>query len=374
MDGSEPGIPGTSAVFASAFQVIEEETNEGRVEILDPELGGHFAESFFGKLQKQAEAIAISRDRMRARLPLAKQAIGKEGLKKRGKAGGNHGCTSRCDQPVGSQLKKFGHGFQVPIGIVHVDVPQVGGQLGEFSFDIEPGAIPVDQGADGKSVSHVMQPWTAAVTLGRCAEAELLGELGEGVSSRPLRESDHRARRRKNARSGWCRKEAISSFGVLFQSLYRGGMNRHVTRFSKLRPPDVKDSAIEVDIRSVQAEGFVHPHPRRHQQTEESRKGAGAESLGRGELLGSAKEPFDLLVAIDVRRLASVTMREKAWRWNLGARFGGTVPNGEAPDHTQTPSPSKRLSLRGLGGPAKRQFRGDVRGTLGLEKRNKIPQ
>ena len=58
-------------------------------------LGGHFVEPFFGKLQKQAEAIAISGDRMRARLSLAKQAIGEEGLKKRGKAGGNHGCTSR---------------------------------------------------------------------------------------------------------------------------------------------------------------------------------------------------------------------------------------------------------------------------------------
>ena len=57
-------------------------------------LEGDFAESFFGKMQKQAEAIAISRDRMRARLPLAEQAIGKEGLKKRGKVGGDHGCTS----------------------------------------------------------------------------------------------------------------------------------------------------------------------------------------------------------------------------------------------------------------------------------------
>ena len=36
-----------------------------------------------------------------------------------------------------------------------MDMPEVGGQLGEFSFDIEPGAIPVDQGADGKSMSHV---------------------------------------------------------------------------------------------------------------------------------------------------------------------------------------------------------------------------
>ena len=76
MDGSQSDISGTSAIFASAFQVIEKEANEGRVEILDPELGRHFVKSFFGKLQKQAETIAISRDGMRTRLPLAKQAIG----------------------------------------------------------------------------------------------------------------------------------------------------------------------------------------------------------------------------------------------------------------------------------------------------------
>jgi hypothetical protein len=96
----------------------------------------------------------------------------------------------------------------------------------------------------------------------------------------------------------------------------------------------MKDSAIEVDIGSVQAEGFTHPHPRHCQQTEEGRKRAGAESLGRGELLGPAKQSLDFLVAIDVRRLASVSMREKSCRGNLGARFGGAVPDGEAPDPT----------------------------------------
>jgi hypothetical protein len=95
VDGSQPGVPRASTVFASAFQVIEEETNERCIEVFDPDLGGHFAEPFLGKLQKQTEAIAISRYCMRARLSLAKQAIGEKRLKKRGEAGGNHGCTCR---------------------------------------------------------------------------------------------------------------------------------------------------------------------------------------------------------------------------------------------------------------------------------------
>jgi hypothetical protein len=154
-----------------------------------------------------------------------------------------------------------------------VDVPQIGGQLGKFSFDIEPAAIPEDQSADGKSVSHIMQPWTTAVALCWHAEAELLGELGEGVSSRrsgnpPPTLGD------EEGWSRWCGKEATSSFGVLFQSLYRGRMNGDITRFTKLRSLDMKGSTIEVDIRSVQAENFVR---------------ARAESLARGELLGSTK-------------------------------------------------------------------------------------
>ena len=78
MDGAEARIPCPSAVLANAFEVVEEKTNKGRIEILDQKLGGHFAESFFGKMQKQAEAITISRNGMRARLPLAQQAFGKK--------------------------------------------------------------------------------------------------------------------------------------------------------------------------------------------------------------------------------------------------------------------------------------------------------
>jgi hypothetical protein len=74
--------------------MVEKKTNKGRIEIFDLELGGHFTESFFGKMQKQAEAIAIPRDGMGARLALAEQAVSKEGLKQRGKVGRNHGCTS----------------------------------------------------------------------------------------------------------------------------------------------------------------------------------------------------------------------------------------------------------------------------------------
>jgi hypothetical protein len=57
--------------------MVQEETDQWCIQIFDLELRGDFAESFFGELQKQAKAIAISRDGVRAHCPLAKQAIGK---------------------------------------------------------------------------------------------------------------------------------------------------------------------------------------------------------------------------------------------------------------------------------------------------------
>src|SRR5437879_12442421 len=106
-------------------------------------------------------------------------------------------------------------------------------------------------------------------------------------------------------------------------------MNRYITRFSELGPPDVKDSEFEVDIRSVQTQGFVHPHSGRYQQAEEGRISAGAKSVERGELLTSAKDVFNLFIAVDVKRRASVAMREKSCGANVRDGLGGATAAGE---------------------------------------------
>ena len=75
---------------------------------------------------------------------------------------------------------------------------------------------------------------------------------------------------------------------------------------------------------------WVHPHSGRYQQAEKCRIGAGAKPVGRGELLTSAKDLINLLIAVDVRGIASVAMGEKSAGRNLGVRFGGAMPDGEA--------------------------------------------
>jgi hypothetical protein len=58
----------------------------------------------------------------------------------------------------------------------------------------------------------------------------------------------------------------------------------------------------------------------------------GAEPFGRGELLSSTKKLLNLFVAVDIRGLSPVTMREKSCRRNLGARFDSAIPDSEASD------------------------------------------
>ena len=54
-------------------------------------------------------------------------------------------------------------------------MPKIGCQLWEFPFDIESRSVPMDQRARGKSVTHIMEPWTTAMALRDGTEAELLG-------------------------------------------------------------------------------------------------------------------------------------------------------------------------------------------------------
>ena len=53
---------------------MKEDSHEAGQRANDADENAGEGKDDFGKLQKQAEAIAVSHDRMRARLPLAKQA------------------------------------------------------------------------------------------------------------------------------------------------------------------------------------------------------------------------------------------------------------------------------------------------------------
>src|SRR5258707_6482856 len=71
-------------------------------------------------------------------------------------------------QPACRQLQQLRDGLDVPVRLVHMHVPEVGGQLGDLPFDIDARSIPPEERADGKAMPHVVEPGAAAVaTLSR---------------------------------------------------------------------------------------------------------------------------------------------------------------------------------------------------------------
>ena len=44
----------------------------------------------------------------------------------------------RAFQPACRQLQQLRNGLDVPVRLVHVDMPEVGGQFGNFPFDVDP--------------------------------------------------------------------------------------------------------------------------------------------------------------------------------------------------------------------------------------------
>ena len=89
----QANVSGASAIFPSSFKMIEKISDERHAQIIEREIGRRFPEPFFCKLKQQTEGIAISRYGVGTRLTLPKEAIGKERLQKRGKAGRHYGRT-----------------------------------------------------------------------------------------------------------------------------------------------------------------------------------------------------------------------------------------------------------------------------------------
>jgi hypothetical protein len=80
----QTGIPRASAVFTFVFEVLEECSNQWRIEITEEELRWGFPEAFLGEAQQETKCIPIRSDRVGTRLALFQQAIGEEGLEEWG--------------------------------------------------------------------------------------------------------------------------------------------------------------------------------------------------------------------------------------------------------------------------------------------------
>src|SRR3989442_15613165 len=66
---------------------------------------------------------------------------------------------------------------EIPVRVRRVGVAEVRGELRELCLDIEAGAIPVREGADGKGVAEIVKPWPMAA--GAVAEARRVRDVAE---------------------------------------------------------------------------------------------------------------------------------------------------------------------------------------------------
>jgi hypothetical protein len=90
MNRSQANVASASGILAAILKVVKEIADKTRIQIFEHEIRRRFAQPFFCEMQEQPEGVTIPRYGVRTRPPLPKQAICKERLQKRRKAGRCH--------------------------------------------------------------------------------------------------------------------------------------------------------------------------------------------------------------------------------------------------------------------------------------------
>jgi hypothetical protein len=83
VDRREAQIPATNTHALTLLQVIQKRLNQGGIDLLEAQVRRRFMQPLVNELQKLAEGIAIGADRVRTRLALLHQTLGKETLQER---------------------------------------------------------------------------------------------------------------------------------------------------------------------------------------------------------------------------------------------------------------------------------------------------
>src|SRR5260370_12746927 len=110
-DRGQSGIPAARTVAPGGLDVQEEFADQVGIEVFDPELRWNLAPLLAGEPQEEPERVAVTRDRMCARLHLRAQAFGEEALKqRRGCRGGQSRPPSTWTPPTRCAVRLQGSG------------------------------------------------------------------------------------------------------------------------------------------------------------------------------------------------------------------------------------------------------------------------
>ena len=158
---------------------------------------------------------------------------------------------------------------------------EIGAELRHLAVDIEPGAMPVDDGAHGEGVAQIMdaRAMTMTVVSLSVAKSGRLADIGKGVARATIAGALAVLEVEQGAARGAEDAVAVLHVGAQMPSRVRGDREQPVA--PDLAGAHVDRGLRQIDIRVVQVQRLVDPQPCRGDQAEERGVGRAAQAVGR---------------------------------------------------------------------------------------------
>ena len=141
------------------------------------------------------------------------------------------------------------------MGDIHM--PQIGGELRQFTPNIEAGAIPFDQLPRSKAVPKILKPGppAAAVAFRRRAYSNSSGNPGECAAGRIALQSFAALGNQKRL-TPTARTELIALLAIVRKGRTSRVCHGDETGFSEFALPNRQDSAVEINVRLIQGKSL----------------------------------------------------------------------------------------------------------------------
>ena len=256
--------------------------------------------------------------------------------------------------PLADQLQQLGDRFEVPVGAGRVDVPEIRGQQRHPPVDVLTGPVPVQQRVHGKGMPEIM--WARAGASAAAFQPDLADQLDERrvelLASHPPSPRGQEERRR-----GRCREVGVTQAGVSAKRADGARVQRHLPLFVVLPGAHVHHAVVQVDVVTVESEGFPWAAAGDGQQPDQRLVTGSAQC--RSQPSSGCHQRRDLLLGVDVGGDArTVPGQQVGGRDLAGGVDRGQVP-GETPRDREPLTPGERMDVDGQPRPGQRQLGGD---------------
>ena len=190
---------------------------------------------------------------------------------------------------------------------------EIGGQRADVLVEVHPGAMPPDQGVDGKAVSQIMYP--RAHCSGADADGD--GDLPERLVYAAAGEGRADAGEEEGPRAR-SRAQPVTLGGVAAQRLGGRRVQRHQPGAVELRLPDHDDTGHQVDVVALQTNRLPKAQPRGSEQSEQ--RLVSRRPQRRAQRPRCFQQSTDTAGRPQVGGRAVAARREHTGRWHLGRR------------------------------------------------------